>query len=223
MWRRTDRVHTLWAGKIWTCWSAQIKRCSRAFQRRAQKPSRPVKHKFNRRKVHILEHYRDLIWWQRYVLSSFKIFNICNLYIFKLTCASRNWWFHDHYAVTLDQLVPCCPIQANNFTCIPFNNNICPNRQLSIFFDNVHPTEVANVPVAARYYTAQNPTDKHPFDIQELAQLQIWLLSELIYVYLLVRHNKTRLTAVDIPNKDEAIGSFYNCQTQHNISSKQKT
>ncbi|CAM8887694.1 unnamed protein product [Rhodiola kirilowii] len=75
--------------------------------------------------------------------------------------------------VTLAQLVPCCQVQRNNFTCIPFNNNICANRQLSVFFDNVHPTEVANEPVANRYYTAQDPSDKHPFDIQELAQLQL--------------------------------------------------
>ncbi|CAM8878508.1 unnamed protein product [Rhodiola kirilowii] len=50
--------------------------------------------------------------------------------------------------ITLAQLVPCCQVQQNNFTCIPFNNNICANRLLSVFFDNVHPTEVANEPVA---------------------------------------------------------------------------
>uniref|UniRef100_A0A7N0RED0 Uncharacterized protein n=1 Tax=Kalanchoe fedtschenkoi TaxID=63787 RepID=A0A7N0RED0_KALFE len=75
--------------------------------------------------------------------------------------------------IKLEQLVPCCPVQRNNMTCIPFNNNICPDRRLPIFFDNVHPTEVANEPVANRYYAALDPTDANPFSIQQLAQLQI--------------------------------------------------
>uniref|UniRef100_A0A7N0REW3 Uncharacterized protein n=1 Tax=Kalanchoe fedtschenkoi TaxID=63787 RepID=A0A7N0REW3_KALFE len=76
--------------------------------------------------------------------------------------------------MSLEQLVPCCPIEPNfNMTCIPFNNNICLDRQLSIFFDNVHPSEDTNEPLANRYYAAVDPTDVNPFSIHQLAQLQI--------------------------------------------------
>uniref|UniRef100_A0A7N0UFR7 GDSL esterase/lipase n=1 Tax=Kalanchoe fedtschenkoi TaxID=63787 RepID=A0A7N0UFR7_KALFE len=53
----------------------------------------------------------------------------------------------------------CSVVTRTNYTCVPFKQEICSNRDEYIFFDNIHPTEAANEPVATRYYSALDPTD----------------------------------------------------------------
>ncbi|XP_059288410.1 GDSL esterase/lipase At1g29670-like [Lycium ferocissimum] len=48
----------------------------------------------------------------------------------------------------------------------------CSNRNQYIFYDNFHPTEVANLATAKRSYNAFLPTDAHPMDISQLIQTQ---------------------------------------------------
>lgn len=57
-------------------------------------------------------------------------------------------------------------------TCKNGDLAICPDRAKALFFDNIHPTEVVHQTVAARYYTAQDPSDAYPYDIQKLAALE---------------------------------------------------
>ncbi|CAM8921358.1 hypothetical protein QQ045_032258 [Rhodiola kirilowii] len=65
----------------------------------------------------------------------------------------------------------CTAFGVTNYTCLAFDIKICPNREQFIFFDNIHPTEVANEPVAIRYFSALDPTDAYPYDIKQLTSL----------------------------------------------------
>ncbi|XP_059638725.1 GDSL esterase/lipase At1g29670-like [Cornus florida] len=56
--------------------------------------------------------------------------------------------------------IPCLPLQ------IP-----CKKRSEYLFWDAFHPTEAANVIVAARAYNAHTPSDTYPIDISHLIQL----------------------------------------------------
>ncbi|KAI3498612.1 hypothetical protein L1887_34389 [Cichorium endivia] len=65
--------------------------------------------------------------------------------------------------------VPCC--QVTKFgQCVP-NSTPCLVRALSVFYDGFHPTEVANIVVATRAYTALSNKDASPYDISHLARL----------------------------------------------------
>ncbi|KAI3796736.1 hypothetical protein L1987_39418 [Smallanthus sonchifolius] len=65
--------------------------------------------------------------------------------------------------------VPCCPIRSDG-QCIP-NSIPCPDRNLRVWYDGFHPTEVANRALASRSYIALSPMDASPYDISRLAQL----------------------------------------------------
>ncbi|CAH9141524.1 unnamed protein product [Cuscuta epithymum] len=66
----------------------------------------------------------------------------------------------------------CCGVGRNNgqITCLPLQNP-CPNRNEYIFWDAFHPGEAANIVIGRRSYSAQNPSDAHPYDIRHLAQV----------------------------------------------------
>ncbi|KAI3497067.1 hypothetical protein L1887_39448 [Cichorium endivia] len=64
--------------------------------------------------------------------------------------------------------VPCCLTQPGQ--CIP-NSIPCPVRGLSIFYDDLHPTEVVNTVVATRSYISLSNMDASPYDISHLARL----------------------------------------------------
>ncbi|KAL7606148.1 GDSL esterase/lipase At1g29670 [Lactuca sativa] len=64
---------------------------------------------------------------------------------------------------------PCCQLRADG-QCVP-NSIPCPNRNLTIFYDGFHTTEIANTAFATRSYTALSPMDASPYDISHLAQL----------------------------------------------------
>ncbi|KAL9266378.1 GDSL esterase/lipase-like protein [Drosera capensis] len=49
----------------------------------------------------------------------------------------------------------------------------CPNRNDYLFWDNFHPTDAANAIIGRRAYNAQQPSDAHPIDISNLAQLKL--------------------------------------------------
>ncbi|GJV24387.1 hypothetical protein Tco_1377082 [Tanacetum coccineum] len=59
--------------------------------------------------------------------------------------------------------VPCCQLRSDG-QCIP-NSTPCANRNLFIWFDGFHPTEIVNTVIATRSYNAQTPNDASPFDI----------------------------------------------------------
>ncbi|KAM7505879.1 hypothetical protein LguiB_004783 [Lonicera macranthoides] len=67
---------------------------------------------------------------------------------------------------------PCCVVSTNiaEGQCAP-NQIPCSNRNTYIFWDAYHPTEIANLVVASRSYTALSPFDAYPFDIRKLTQL----------------------------------------------------
>nr|GEX72379.1 GDSL esterase/lipase At1g29670-like [Tanacetum cinerariifolium] len=65
--------------------------------------------------------------------------------------------------------IPCCQLRSNG-QCIP-NSTPCANRNLFLWFDGFHPTEIANTVLATRSYTAQSPNDASPFDISQLAAI----------------------------------------------------
>ncbi|GJV24386.1 GDSL esterase/lipase-like protein [Tanacetum coccineum] len=65
--------------------------------------------------------------------------------------------------------VPCCQLRSDG-QCIP-NSTPCANRNLFIWFDGFHPTEVVNTVIATRSYNAQIPNDASPFDISQLAAI----------------------------------------------------
>ncbi|KAM0010377.1 putative triacylglycerol lipase [Helianthus debilis subsp. tardiflorus] len=67
--------------------------------------------------------------------------------------------------------VPCCQLRSDG-QCVP-NSIPCPNRNLFIWYDGYHPTEVGNTVLANRSYTALSPTDASPYDISRLAQLTV--------------------------------------------------
>lgn len=66
----------------------------------------------------------------------------------------------------------CCGVGRNNgqITCLP-GQTPCRNRKDHIFWDAFHPTEAANTILGRRSYSAQSPSDAHPYDIRRLAQL----------------------------------------------------
>nr|XP_043625726.1 uncharacterized protein LOC122597160 [Erigeron canadensis] len=64
---------------------------------------------------------------------------------------------------------PCCQVRSDG-QCIP-NSIPCPNRDVTIFYDGFHPTEIVNSFFAARSYVAQSPMDASPYDIRQLARL----------------------------------------------------
>ncbi|KAM0048701.1 putative triacylglycerol lipase [Helianthus debilis subsp. tardiflorus] len=64
---------------------------------------------------------------------------------------------------------PCCRIRKD-WQCVP-SSAPCPLRNLSIFFDGIHQTEICNILVARRSYNASSRTDAYPYDIRHLAEL----------------------------------------------------
>ncbi|XP_071709072.1 GDSL esterase/lipase At5g45670-like [Rutidosis leptorrhynchoides] len=64
---------------------------------------------------------------------------------------------------------PCCKLREDR-QCIR-DSVPCAYRDLSIFFDGFHPTEVANMIIAMRSYAKFSPLDACPYDISHLAQL----------------------------------------------------
>ncbi|KAF7023502.1 hypothetical protein CFC21_036004 [Triticum aestivum] len=66
----------------------------------------------------------------------------------------------------------CCGVGRNNgqVTCLPFQTP-CANRNEYLFWDAFHPTEAANILVGRRAYSAAQPSDVHPVDLQTLARL----------------------------------------------------
>ncbi|CAH1416004.1 unnamed protein product [Lactuca virosa] len=64
--------------------------------------------------------------------------------------------------------VPCC--QVTNGQCVP-NSIPCPDRDLYMYYDSFHPTEVANTIIAKRSYIALSTMDASPYDISHLARL----------------------------------------------------
>ncbi|KAK1424865.1 hypothetical protein QVD17_20205 [Tagetes erecta] len=68
--------------------------------------------------------------------------------------------------------VPCCSQLRPDGQCVP-NSTPCPNRDLFIWFDGFHPTEVANRVLASRSYKEVSPMDTDPYDISQLAQISI--------------------------------------------------
>ncbi|KAG6586171.1 GDSL esterase/lipase, partial [Cucurbita argyrosperma subsp. sororia] len=67
---------------------------------------------------------------------------------------------------------PCCQVKLSGEQCDPYGK-ICGNRSEAIFWDGVHPTEIAFMALANRSFNAQLPSDSHPFDISHLAQLKL--------------------------------------------------
>ncbi|XP_076948613.1 GDSL esterase/lipase At2g19010-like [Bidens hawaiensis] len=65
---------------------------------------------------------------------------------------------------------PCCNVRED-WQCIP-SSTPCPIRDLSIFFDGIHQTEVCNMLVARRSYNASSTMDAYPYDIRHLAELK---------------------------------------------------
>ncbi|KAD4982505.1 hypothetical protein R6Q59_002103 [Mikania micrantha] len=63
---------------------------------------------------------------------------------------------------------PCCPTNSDGL-CIQ-DSMPCPNRDMTAFFDDLHPTQVANGRLAARSYKKATPMDARPFDISQLAE-----------------------------------------------------
>lgn len=72
------------------------------------------------------------------------------------------------YAGTLVFGTPCCAVSSAG-VCVP-NQAPCSIRDLYIFFDNYHTTELIDNLVAARVYSSVLTTDAYPFDIKNLAQ-----------------------------------------------------
>ncbi|GAA0163694.1 lipase [Lithospermum erythrorhizon] len=66
---------------------------------------------------------------------------------------------------------PCCKVSTTIAAgqCAP-GEVPCSNRTVNVFFDNFHPTEIANRLTAARAYQAFLPTDAYPVDISNLVQ-----------------------------------------------------
>ncbi|XP_023738864.1 GDSL esterase/lipase At1g29670 [Lactuca sativa] len=67
------------------------------------------------------------------------------------------------------QVGPCCQVREDG-QCIP-NSIPCPDRNLTIFYDGLHPTEITNMGIASRSYNAPSPMDASPYDISSLVQL----------------------------------------------------
>lgn len=65
---------------------------------------------------------------------------------------------------------PCCEVETGIVTCVPLSTP-CSNRTQYVFWDMLHPTEVANLIFAGKAYNAQSQSDTYPIDIHHLAQL----------------------------------------------------
>ena len=65
--------------------------------------------------------------------------------------------------------VPCCPVREDG-QCIP-NSIPCPVRDLSVYYDGFHPTDISNLFLAIRSFNAVSSMDASPYDISRLAQL----------------------------------------------------
>ncbi|KAK2642632.1 hypothetical protein Ddye_024395 [Dipteronia dyeriana] len=66
----------------------------------------------------------------------------------------------------------CCDLRKDGL-CIPDKPTTCQNRNKTIFFDSIHPTEVVYVDSANRSLTSLDPSQLYPINILQLAQLQI--------------------------------------------------
>ncbi|KAL6546454.1 hypothetical protein OROMI_022175 [Orobanche minor] len=64
---------------------------------------------------------------------------------------------------------PCCQVRRSTGLCTP-NQVPCSNRSNYMFWDNFHPTEIANRATASRSYNAMLPDDAYPVDIRRLVQ-----------------------------------------------------
>ncbi|KVH96876.1 hypothetical protein Ccrd_001033 [Cynara cardunculus var. scolymus] len=64
---------------------------------------------------------------------------------------------------------PCCQVREDG-QCL-LNSRPCSIRALSIFYDGLHPSEIANTVVATRSCIAISAMDTSPYDISHLARL----------------------------------------------------
>ncbi|KAJ0682396.1 putative triacylglycerol lipase [Helianthus annuus] len=65
---------------------------------------------------------------------------------------------------------PCCTQLRDDGQCVP-NSSHCLVRDSTLFFDGLHPTEIAHQVIATRSYKSLLPTDTYPYDISHLARL----------------------------------------------------
>lgn len=72
--------------------------------------------------------------------------------------------------VGISEVAVCCKVGPNG-QCIP-NEEPCKNRNLHVFFDAFHPTEMTNQLSARSAYNAPIPTLAHPMDISHLVKLK---------------------------------------------------
>ncbi|KAL2647752.1 hypothetical protein AAZV13_05G136900 [Glycine max] len=70
----------------------------------------------------------------------------------------------------LQEVAVCCKVGPNG-QCIP-NEEPCKNRNLHVFFDAFHPSEMTNQLSARSAYNAPIPTLAHPMDISHLVKLK---------------------------------------------------
>ncbi|KAL5839227.1 hypothetical protein ACOSQ4_011835 [Xanthoceras sorbifolium] len=63
----------------------------------------------------------------------------------------------------------CCEVGENGL-CIP-DKPPCRNRNLSLFWDSFHPTEVVNTVQANKTLTSMDPSESYPINVLQLAQL----------------------------------------------------
>ncbi|KAL8249418.1 hypothetical protein R6Q59_006286 [Mikania micrantha] len=63
---------------------------------------------------------------------------------------------------------PCCQVRQDG-QCVP-EGTCCSNRALSVYLDSFHPTEIANLVLATRAYTAESSVDASPQDIGQLTR-----------------------------------------------------
>lgn len=62
---------------------------------------------------------------------------------------------------------PCCQLREDG-QCVP-NSSPCLVRDLTVFFDGFHPSEISNTLIATRSYIEVFPEDTYPYDIRYLA------------------------------------------------------
>lgn len=95
-----------------------------------------------------------------------KWFNIgtnSNIFVMSLSISAR----FSHQVMT-----PVANISTQSqITCKSGDSAIRPDRSKALLFDNIHTTKAVNQATAARYYTAKDPSDASPYDIQKLASL----------------------------------------------------
>ncbi|KAG5029551.1 hypothetical protein AAZX31_05G152200 [Glycine max] len=70
----------------------------------------------------------------------------------------------------ISEVAVCCKVGPNG-QCIP-NEEPCKNRNLHVFFDAFHPSEMTNQLSARSAYNAPIPTLAHPMDISHLVKLK---------------------------------------------------